>query len=88
MAPASTHAPHVDAEFDLDVRLSPVIRHGVAGALAQPSAVACDTQKSPAALEVLGRCADVPSRGAGARAEPLSLEEPGREVHAPPAGSA
>ena len=47
MAPASTHAPRADAEFDLDVRLSPVIRHGVAGAVAQPSAVACDTQKSP-----------------------------------------
>ena len=40
MARASTHAPRVDAEFDLDVRLSPVIRHGVAGALAQLSAVA------------------------------------------------
>ena len=36
MAPASTHAPRADAEFDLDVRLSPVIRHAPAGAVAEP----------------------------------------------------
>jgi hypothetical protein len=47
MAPASTDASRVDAEFDLDVRLSSVIRHDVAGAAAQPSAVGCNTQNSP-----------------------------------------
>ena len=36
MTPASTHAPRADADFDLDVRLSPVIRHVSAGAVAAP----------------------------------------------------
>ena len=51
MAPASTHAPRADAEFDLDVRLTPVI---LAGLAQPPTDAGC-----PAPGTGGGSCADV-----------------------------
>jgi hypothetical protein len=56
MVPASPKAPRKDAEFDLDVRVDTVIRHGLVEAGLKPTDQGCPESPTNITCHVQGGC--------------------------------